>query len=291
MIKRPSREWPPAPTRADLNNMWREKILGTVERDFAAEFGATGDDRQRRELRALFARVRDWIATKADGHFLERRSFDSPKFVIHDVALRDEETARRIDRLPEAFLPMDRAFDRVAESLRLSVEHRKPGPEPSREGVRQFIEVGLEYEIKRLREDAADVMSRTSWLGRMLLGDQLSGHRARIAELKASLREIVAERELIGRYSPAVSRRYDAAMADWEQARVRHRNQTTMLAKVEAARDLPLVERGNQVMNLITSFDRLAMRREASWMREGLQERPAFISLPDKESEEEEEEG
>lgn len=209
---------------------------------------------------------------------------DSPKFVIHDVALRDEETARRIDRLPEAFLPMDRAFDRAAESLRLSVEHRKPGSVPSRERARQFIEAGLEHDIKRLREDAADVMARTSWLGRMLLGDPVSGLRERIAELKASLRKIEADRDGTGPYSAAVSRRHDAAMSAWNQACAQHENQTAMLEKVEAARDLPLVERGKEAMILMKSFDRLDMRREVSMMREALKERPAFISLPDSES-------
>lgn len=282
-MKGRSREWPAAPTRANLNKMWREKIIGTVERDFSAEIEATGDDRQRKELRGLFANVRDWIATKADDHFLERRNMDSPKFIIHDVALRDEESARRIDRLPEAFLPLDRAFDRAADSLQLSVEHRKPGPMPSRERARQFIEAGLECEIKRLREDAADVMARTSWLGRKLT-DPVSEHRARIAELKTSLREIEADRDGTGPYSAAVSRRHDAAMSAWNQACVHHGNQTAMLEKVEAARELPLVERGKEAMNLRTSFDRLDMRREASMMREALKERPAFISLPDRES-------
>lgn len=260
--------------------MWREKIIKTVELDFAAEIKASGDDRQRKELRGLFAHVRDWVATKADDHFLERRNMDTPKFIVHDVALRDQETARRIDNLPEAYLPMDRELDRIAESLRFSVEHREPGPVPSREGSRQFIEGGLGHEIRQLREDAARVMARTSWLGRTLT-DPVRDHRDRINELKASLREIAADRD--GRYSPVVSRMHDAAMADWNQRCVEHRNQTGMLEKVEGARELPLLERGEKAQELVKSFDRFDMRREAGQMRDALQERPSFISRPDPE--------
>ncbi len=272
----------PAPSRADLNNMWREKIIQTVQRDFSAEIKASGNGRQREELRGLFAHVRDWVATKADDHFLERRNMDSPKFIVHDVALRDQETARRIDSLPEAYLPMDRELGRIAESLQLSVEYHKPGPQPSREASRQFVEVRLEYEVQRLSKDAADVMARTTWLGKVFT-DPVSYERDRIAELKKSLAEIAAERDVMGRYSPLVNRTHDAAISGWEQRCVEYRNQTTMLGKVEEARELPLVERGERAMELVKSFDRANMSREAGQMRDALHERPSFISRPDPE--------
>lgn len=244
------------------------------------EIETSRDGKQREQLRGLFAHVRDWVARKADDHFLEQRHRDSPKFIVHDVALRDETTARRIDRLPEAYLPMDKVLDQTAESLRFRVEHREPGPVPSREGSRRFIEVHLEHELKSQRDDAARVMARTSWFGRTFT-DPISDHRDRIGELKKSLREIAAERDGTGRYVPAVNRMHDAAMADWEQARVQYRNQTAMLEKVEGVRELPLVERGKEAEKLVRSFDRVDMRREAGMMKEALHERPAFVSLPE----------